>query len=86
MNLKNFTMRTIMNYYERLKILRKSNNLKQEDIADILKIKQTQYSRYELGKNKMEIERYIALAEFYNVSLDYLAGLIDEPRKLHDEK
>lgn len=86
MNLKNFTMRTIMNYYERLKILRKSHNLKQEDIADILKIKQTQYSRYELGKNKMEIDRYITLAKYYNVSLDYICGIVKTPNKLLEEK
>lgn len=67
-------------------MLREDSELNQEEVANILNIKQTQYSRYELGKNKMDFERYIILAEFYNVSLDYLAGLIDEPRKLHDDK
>lgn len=75
-----------MKSFQRIRALREDHELNQEEVANILNIKQTQYSRYELGKNKMDIERYIALAEFYNVSLDYLAGLIDEPRKLHDEK
>ncbi len=75
-----------MKSFQRIRALREDHELNQEEVAKILNIKQTQYSRYELGKNKMDIERYIALAEFYNVSLDYLAGLIDEPRKLHDEK
>lgn len=75
-----------MKSFQRIRALREDHELNQEEVANILNIKQTQYSRYELGKNKMDIERYIALANFYNVSLDYLAGLIDEPRKLHDEK
>ncbi len=75
-----------MKSYQRIRMLREDSELNQEEVANILNIKQTQYSRYELGKNKMDFERYIILAEFYNVSLDYLAGLIDEPRKLHDDK
>lgn len=75
-----------MKSFQRIRALREDHELNQEEVANILNIKQTQYSRYELGKNKMDIERYIALANFYNVSLDYLAGLIDEPRKLHEEK
>lgn len=71
-----------MNYYQRLKDLREDRDLKQEDIANLLGIKQTQYSRYELGKNAMNIKRYITLAKFYNVSLDYLAGLSDEPKTI----
>lgn len=71
-----------MNYYQRLKDLREDNDLKQEDIAKLLGINQTQYSRYELGKNAMSIKRYIILARYYNVSLDYLAGLTDELKTL----
>ena len=69
-----------MNFYQRLRDVREDNNLKQEDIAKFLGINQTQYSRYELGKNMMGIDKYIALAKFYNVSIDYLAGLIEEPK------
>ncbi len=75
-----------MNYYQRLRDIREDNDLKQEDIAKILNIKQTQYSRYELGKNDMNIENYIKLAIFYNTSLDYLTGIIDEPRKIFPNK
>ena len=62
--------------------LREDHDLLQEDIAKILTIKQSQYSRYELGKQMMGIDKYITLARFYNISLDYLTGLIDEPRPL----
>lgn len=72
--------------YQRVKDLREDRDLKQEDIAKILNIKQTQYSRYELGKNDMNIENYIKLAIFYNTSLDYLTGIIDEPRKIFPNK
>lgn len=71
-----------MNYFQRLRDMREDRDLKQEDIAKILNIKQTQYSRYELGKQMMGIDKYIILAKYYNVSLDFLAGLIDYPEKL----
>lgn len=71
-----------MNYYQRLKDMREDRNLKQKDIADLLGIKQTNYSRYELGKYMLGIDKYITLAKFYNVSLDYLAGITDIPKTL----
>ena len=71
-----------MNYYQRIKDLREDRNLKQKDIAQLLGIEQTNYSRYELGKYMLGIDTYIILAKFYNVSLDYLAGIVDTPRKL----
>ena len=64
-----------MDFYQRLRDIREDHDLKQENIAKILKINQTQYSRYELGKNMMGIDKYIILAQFYNVSIDYLVGL-----------
>lgn len=72
-----------MNHYQRLRDIREDRDLTQEQIAKILEIKQTQYSRYELGKQMMGIDKYITLALFYNVSLDHLCGLINEPRALY---
>ena len=71
-----------MNYYQRLKDIREDNELKQEEIANELGIQQTHYSRYERGKSMMGIDKYIKLAQFYNVSLDYLAGITNIPRSL----
>ena len=68
-----------MTCYQRIRDLREDHDLSQEEVANILGIKQTQYSRYELGKNKMTVERYMTLAKFYNVSLDYLTGITDIP-------
>ena len=71
-----------MNYYQRLRDLREDMDLTQAEIAKLLDICQSDYSKYELGKHMMGIDKYIKLARFYNVSLDYLAGIVDEPRSL----
>ena len=72
--------------YERLKYLRKERKASQAKIAAYLNITVQQYSLYETGKRRMPIEQYIFLALYYNVTLDYLVGLIDTPRKLHNPK
>ena len=72
-----------MNYYQRLRDLREDRDLTQADIAKVLNIAQSDYSKYELGKHMMGIDKYIILANFYNISLDYHTGQIDEPRPLH---
>lgn len=71
-----------MNYYQRLRDIREDNDLTQTDVAKVLNIQQTQYSRYERGAAQMGIDKYVTLAKYYNVSLDYIAGIIDEPKKI----
>ncbi len=72
-----------MEYAQRLRDIREDNDLTQADIANVLKTTYQYYSTYENGKREMPFSRAIELAKYYNVSLDYLAGLIDTPRKLH---
>ena len=72
-----------MKYYERLKDVREDRDLKQSDIAKLLQTSQQQISRWETGLRPMGIEQYIKLALYYNLSVDYLLGLTDTPRKLH---
>lgn len=72
-----------MQYNQRLKDLREDADKKQADIAAYLKTTQSYYGQYETGKREMPFSRAIELAKYYNISLDYLAGLIDTPRKLH---
>ena len=72
-----------MNYYQRLRDLREDHDLTQIDIAQMLFTSQAAYSRYELGRQMMGIDKYIILAKFYNVSIDYLAGVIDEVKPLY---
>ena len=71
-----------MNYYQRIKDLREDHDLDQAEIARVLQTTQQQISKYENGKQMMGIDKYIKLARYYNISLDYLAGLIDTPEKL----
>ncbi len=66
----------------RLKDLREDNDLKQAEIAKILNISQTNYSKYELEKINIPIDTLKKLAIFYNTSLDYILGLTNKKRKL----
>lgn len=75
-----------MNYYQRLRDIREDNDLTQTQVAEILSIQQTQYSRYERGAVQMSIDKYIVLAKYYNISLDYITGIIDEPKKIQINK
>ena len=72
-----------MFYYQRIKDLREDNDKSQAEIAEMLGMKQQQYARYESGKQEIPLHHLIALAKYYNVSLDYLAGLIEFPEKLN---
>lgn len=64
----------------RLKDLREDADLKQQEVADYLHIKQNTYSQYESGKRQIPIDVLIKLAEFYDVSTDYILELTDQPR------
>lgn len=66
----------------RLKDIREDRDLKQADIAKILNTTQEQISKWENGVQLMGIDKYMMLAEYYNVSIDYLCGLIDTPKAL----
>ena len=69
-------------YYKQLKDIRESYDLSQDIIAKILGTTRQQISRWETGTQKMGIDKYIKLAQYFNISIDYLVGLIDIPRKL----
>lgn len=75
--------RMLMQFYQRLRDLREDADKTQSDIAAVLGTRQQQYARWESGAWQMPIEHYKTLARYYNVSLDYLAGLVDTPRPLH---
>lgn len=58
----------------RLKELRKEKKLSQEQIAKILSVTQRTYGGYELETSEPSIQTLCNLADYYNVSLDYLVG------------
>ena len=62
----------------RIKELRTSKNLTQEDIAKMVKVSKATISNYEKGKVSPPIELLIKLAERYGVSIDWLCGLSNE--------
>lgn len=64
-----------MYHYQRLKDLREDSDLKQREVADILHITSQQYSLYERGDREIPFHHVITLAKYYNVSIDYIAGL-----------
>ncbi len=71
-----------MYFYQRLRDMREDFDKKQEDIAVVLNITRQQYQLYESGKRELPMHHFIILAKYYNVSLDYLAGLVDTPKNL----
>ena len=72
-----------MHFYQRLRDLREDADKSQKEIADLLKTSQSYYAQYENGKRSLPFERAMQLARYYNVSLDYIAGFVDTPRKLY---
>ena len=72
---KIFTVMNMEKVLHRLRELREDNDLRQEDIANLLKTTQQVYSRYEKGINEIPIRHLITIARFYNVSIDYIVGV-----------
>ena len=76
-----------MDYIIRIRNLREDSDKTQQQIADILRTSQTMYARYERGANEMPIRHLITLAQYYDVSLDYLCGLTSQRRpRLRNKK
>lgn len=69
-------------YFRRIRDLREDADLTQAAVAARLGIQQTVYSRYERGYQTIPLEHLIALADFYQVSLDYLTGRTNK-REIH---
>jgi len=65
-------------YFPRIKDMRDDFDLAQKEIAAVLGISQTVYSRYERGFQTIPLEHLIKLADYYRVSLDYLTGRTQE--------
>ena len=61
-------------YFPRLRDLREDMDMNQTRIAEMLGIKQTVYSRYERGFQTLPTEHLVKLADFYDVSADYILG------------
>ena len=73
-------------YFQRLRDLREDRDLRQQDIADLLHISQTVYSRYERGFQTIPVPHLLALADFYGTSTDYLLGRTSVPTPYPKQK
>ena len=67
--------------YQRLRDLREDKDLKQREIAEYLNCAQRTYSNYELGNRDIPTDILIKLSLYYNVSVDYILGLTNNPKR-----
>ena len=68
-----------MPFNDRFKTLRLERNLSQQQVADNTGLTDTTVQNYEYGVRKPTYDAFIAIAELFDVSLDYLAGRTDKP-------
>lgn len=64
----------------RIRNLREDRDLTQREMAEILNMSQTGYSKYETGENDIPTAILIRMADFFETSVDYLLGLTDEQK------
>ena len=67
--------------YQRIRDLREDHDLKQRELAAYLNCSQRTCSNYELGQRDIPTDVLIRLADFYNVSIDYLLGQTKNPKR-----
>lgn len=67
--------------YQRIRDLREDKDLKQRQVADYLNCSQQVYSNYELGQRDIPTDVLINLSNLYNVSVDYILGLTNNPKR-----
>lgn len=66
----------------RIRDLREDKDLSQSEVAKVLRTSQQQYSKIENGKSDISGEKLILLANFYNVSTDYILGLSKDQKPI----
>lgn len=70
---------------DRLRDLRESRGLLQQDVADILGITGATFSRFETGARQPDASMLVKIANYFNCSVDYLLGRVDDPKMTHAE-
>lgn len=70
-----------MSFSERLIALRKKRNLTQKQVYEAVQMSAIGYQRYEYGEREPAYKNLIALADYFDVSLDYLVGRSDDPTR-----
>lgn len=67
--------------YQRIRDLREDHDLKQRELGEYLNCSQRVYSNYELGQRDIPTDILIKLSNLYNVSVDYILGLTNNPKR-----
>lgn len=67
--------------YQRIRDLREDHDLKQSEVAEKLFLQREVYRRYETGQREIPLNIAVLLANLYNVSLDYIAGLTNKKER-----
>ena len=74
-----------MDYRERIRNVREDRDLTQAEIGKLLNKSQQGYSHIESGRAELKIEDLATLCRFYDLSADYLIGLVDKPSSFHEK-
>ncbi|MBQ8010329.1 MAG: helix-turn-helix transcriptional regulator, partial [Oscillospiraceae bacterium] len=69
-----------MQHYQRIRDLREDRDLTQEQLCRKLYMHKTTYTNYEQGKHTVPLDFAVLIADFYDVSLDYIAGRTNHPK------
>ncbi|WP_298025140.1 helix-turn-helix domain-containing protein [uncultured Dysosmobacter sp.] len=68
----------MIKFSERVRELRQEKGMKQREMADVLQIKLRSYQNYEGGERRPDYEGLVALADYFDVTTDYLLGRSDQ--------
>ena len=69
-----------MDYRTRLRNIREDRDLTQAEVGKVINKSQQGYNHIEAGRAELKIEDLVKLCHFYNVSADYIIGIVDEPK------
>ena len=74
-----------MDYRERIRNIREDRDLTQAEVGRLLNKSQQGYNHIEAGRAELKIEDLVTLCRFYDLSADYLIGLVDKPSSFHEK-
>lgn len=74
-----------MNYRERLRNIREDRDLTQAEIGKLLNKSQQGYSHIESGRAELKIDDLVTLCRFYDLSADYIIGLVSKPQSFQQK-
>ena len=74
-----------MDYRERLRNIREDRDLTQSEIGKVLNKSQQGYNHIEAGRAELRIDDLITLCQFYDLSADYIIGLVDKPKSFKSQ-